>query len=148
MITANGGGGVGPMSVGCVIGLPCDNGEGGGSGGAILLEAPSVSVAASGGLFANGGGGTCSAVGYAQDGQASTSVALGQKCTGQTGNGGDGAAAGIAAQNGGDKFGNLAVGGGGGGGLGRIRVNLPSGTSFEPQGVISGALTSGVLKTR
>lgn len=132
----------------CLVDTPCGNGEGGGAGGGILLEAPVVTLDASGGIFANGGGGSCSVNGSAQNGQRSTSVASGETCTGDTGSGGNGAAGATAAQNGANGLNDDPVGGGGGGGMGRIRVNLPLGTSFSPAGSVSGVLSAGTLQTR
>jgi hypothetical protein len=149
-LLANGTGGRKTSSgtVACLVDTPCGNGEGGGAGGGILLEAPMVTLVATAGIFANGGGGSCSVNGGAGNGQRSTDVALGQTCGGDTGNGGNGAAGTTAAQNGANGLNDDPVGGGGGGGMGRIRVNLPLGTSFSPAGAISGSLSAGTLQTR
>jgi hypothetical protein len=96
------------------------SGAGGGSGGAIFLESPSITIGSNAGLFANGGGGgstspgtggACGSPAGAQDGQATLVAATGSHCG--SGYGGDGAAGTLAAKPG---TGN----GGGGGGLGRI----------------------------
>ncbi|MDX2090605.1 MAG: hypothetical protein SFX73_22285 [Kofleriaceae bacterium] len=146
-ISANGTGARGPVGpLFCLADTPCGYGMGGGSGGAILLEAPSITVA--GGLYANGGGGTCSTYGSASSGANSATPASGQTCSGQTGNGGAGAAGAIGAQPGVNKNGLDAVGGGGGGGAGRIRINLPTGQTFTPTGTISPGQTAGALGIR
>lgn len=148
-VAANGGGGRGPSNpIFCIIDTPCGIGEGAGSGGAILLEAPSITVAATGGVVANGGGGSCGVTGSGSAGLFSAMPAPGQTCAGDTGSGGDGAAGATAAQPGGNGLNDDPVGGGGGGGLGRIRVNLPLGTTFTPAGVVSGASSAGALAVR
>ncbi|MFN0250450.1 MAG: hypothetical protein ACKV2T_26455 [Kofleriaceae bacterium] len=148
-ISANGGGGKGSSTpVFCVSDGPCGDGEGGGSGGGILLEAPVVEMAGTSGLTANGGAGSCATQGAASNGLASERVALGQRCSGDTGDGGNGAASANGATNGGDGSGTGPVGGGGGGGAGRIRVNLPAGATFVPGGVASPAASVGLLGVR
>lgn len=132
----------------CIAGAPCGPGNGAGSGGGILLEAPEVTVAASGGLVANGGAGHCGTKGSATAPTASETPAPGTDCTNFAG--GDGAAGAVAAQNGTGETEGGATGAGGGGGAGRVRVNLPSGSEFSPPGgaVVSPAATVGVLGTR
>jgi hypothetical protein len=143
-VSVSGGGGVlgGGLGGGCTF----DNGTGGGSGGAILLEAPSVTVA--GALVANGGGG-----GAAQNGQdgwyqgplssASTPTAGGTQNNGMyTGTGGLGGAGttpnGTAGVTGSADCGtNNTIGGGGGGGAGRIRINSSTGTATLTGGTLS-----------
>ncbi len=148
-ILANGAGAKGPSNqIFCLVDNPCGNGHGGGAGGGVLLEAPVVTMDATAGIFANGGGGKCGVFGSAQSGQRSTSAASGQTCGADTGSGGNGAATGIAAQNGANGLNDDPVGGGGGGGMGRIRVNLPLGTTFTPGGSVSGVLSQGTLQTR
>jgi hypothetical protein len=149
-VSANGGGGVGPVGpLFCIVGNPCGQGEGGGSGGGILLEAPVVTISAQGGVVANGGGATCVVFGSASGGLLSDQAAPGQDCGGgATGNGGNGAAGALPALNGGNGTGNVPVGGGGGGGAGRIRINLPIGSTFTPAGVVSPAPTLGTLGAR
>ena len=114
----------------------------------MLLEAPAVTIEAGGGIYANGGGGSCSVFGAAAAGLDSTTPAAGQTCAGQTGSGGNGAAGATGATPGASKTGLDAVGGGGGGGLGRVRVNLPVGSVFSPPGVVSAVKTLGALSTR
>jgi len=133
-IAANGGGAKSytgtPLYVCSVSGpLTCHNGSGGGSGGAILIEASSIEVPATAGLVANGGAGHCSSHGQAPDGQLGEGIVAGTDCSDWTGvgNGGNGAAAATDATGGG----NATNGGGGGGGVGRIRINLPSGATFD-----------------
>lgn len=101
-------------------------GAGGGAGGSILLEAPMVSLAATGIVVANGGGGGGGGGGAAagQPGQrgtrSATPAAGGQPANSNNGNGGAGGADGVAAVPGENVTdGN---GGGGGGGVGRIRI--------------------------
>jgi hypothetical protein len=95
------------------------NGDGAGSGGAILLEAPTVAVR--GVLAANGGGAGEDGYGTANDALASDQPALGVQT------GGDGGAG--AKPNG--SPGNQAAAtqklAGGGGGVGRIRINTGCG---------------------
>lgn len=148
-VSANGGGGKSnDTTLFCLIDTPCGSGQGAGSGGAILLESPKVTIAATGGLAANGGGGSCAPSGTGAAGGNNATPAVGQACNGDTGSGGNGAAAGIAAQNGSPGLNDDPVGGGGGGGAGRIRVNLPLSQAFTPAGTISPASTLGVLGTR
>ncbi len=148
-ISANGGGGKGNNNnLLCLINTPCGDGEGAGSGGAILLESAKVTIAATGGLAANGGAGSCRISGTAAAGANSETPAPGEACTGDVGSGGAGAAGGIAALNGANGTGTNPVGGGGGGGAGRIRVNLPASQTFSPAGIVSPAATAGVLQTR
>lgn len=96
---------------------------GGGSGGGILLEAPTVTI--TGGVYANGGGGGCGNLsGAGQPGQPSTTPAVGDFCNGV--HGGSGGAGTTAAGNGdakGNASGTQDYAGGGGGGVGRIRIN-------------------------
>jgi hypothetical protein len=148
-ILASGGGARGPtQTIFCIVNTPCGVGDGGGSGGGVLLEAPVVTLAATGGVFANGGGGKCGVFGAASNGQRSTTPAPGQQCSGNTGNGGNGGVLGVNPQNGANGSGNYPVGGGAGGGIGRLRVNLPLGATFQPEGVITAVLSAGVLQTR
>ncbi len=96
-------------------------GSGAGSGGAILLEAPTISIA--GTLAANGGGGgggngICNP---GQDGQPSATPAAGDTCPANPGGAGS---AGPAINGTAPASGTL---GGGGGAAGRIRLNTMSG---------------------
>jgi hypothetical protein len=149
-IAANGGGGAKTTTIliGCLNGTPCGDGEGAGAGGGILVEAPVVELAPNSGVYANGGGGMCNVNGFGTNGLRSAIAAPGQSCSGQTGNGGNGAAGSSNAQDGVGKTGTAVVGGGGGGGRGRIRFNIPVGTTFSPSGTVSGAMTVGSLQTR
>jgi hypothetical protein len=115
--------------------VPHLNQEGGGagSGGAILLEAPTVSIA--GVVAANAGGGGPGAGNTGEKGKPSADPALGGMGTNNMNSGGQGGA--------GDKpdgaDGSSAMGlsaGGGGGGEGRIRINTMSG-----QATISGTVS-------
>jgi hypothetical protein len=148
-ISANGAGGKANNNVLlCLVDTPCGDGEGGGSGGGILLEAPAIEVDASGGVFANGGGGLCQLSSDAPAGPNAATPAAPQTCGGDTGNGGAGAAGLTAATRGGNGLNDDPVGGGGGGGVGRIRINLPLGKTFTPAGVISPPHTAGTLAVR
>ena len=107
------------------------DGAGGGSGGAVYLEAPQITLAATGGVFANGGGGGSASAGtgsscsgaLAQDGQPNLTAALGSHCA--IGFGGDGAVGTTTAKAGADS----GAAGGGGGGLGRIVLHTVPGGS-------------------
>lgn len=115
-------------------------GAGGGSGGGILLEAPTVTLAETAGIAANGGGGGS----YVARG-ADANVLTSNPADGAPGNtfkgaGGAGATRTSEGQNGADRESDVgdssnrdtaAAGGGGGGGLGRIRINT-LGSSFDP----------------
>lgn len=153
VIAVNGGGGkpaTGTVILICFAGLPCDPGEGGGSGGAILLESPEVTVTTGATLNANGGSGSCSRFGSGSNGTNGTTPASGANCSLPYGDGGNGGAGTTSASggNGVNGTGDTAHGGGGGGGVGRIRVNLPIGSTFSPNGVVSPAATAGSLGTR
>lgn len=110
--------------------LTCEMGAGGGAGGAILVEASGAVIASSAALVANGGAGHCGYLGFSPDGRVSEGAAQGADCGpgGTTGSGGSGGAKTSGGFNGGA---GLSYGGGGGGGAGRIRFNLPSGTTFD-----------------
>jgi hypothetical protein len=128
-------------------------GQGGGSGGGILLEAPFVIVPSGHGLAANGGGaaGFCEGIGaIGSNGGETTAPAPGGICT-TIGNGSGGAgAAGITAAVSGQSVPSGGVGGGGGGGgLGRIRINVPpGGFSFEGGAIFSPQPSVGALSIR
>lgn len=113
-------------------------GAAGGSGGAILLEAPTVQIAGS--LAANGGGGASSnanGAGGTTDGTPAVGGSAGND--GGLGFGGNGSSeTDIHGGNGG--YGSTTGnGGGGGGGAGRIRINTKSG-SATVTGIVSPAL--------
>jgi hypothetical protein len=128
---------------------------GGGSGGGILLEAPIVIIGANGRLLAKGGGGCTAGTPVSETDDALPN--LGVVCSAglqHCGNAGNGAASGIAAQDGqsptwqSTPAGNY-VGGGGGGGLGRIRINTPDGSyTTANTSVVAGDTTTGTLSTR
>ena len=109
-----------------------DNGNyaanGGGSGGAVLIESPAVTIA--GIIAGNGGGGGGGAGGTvdALDGANSATAAVGGKpgTTGAGGNGSAGATVTGAAGGVGDAVGGAYSPGAGGGGAGYIRINTNS----------------------
>jgi hypothetical protein len=115
--------------------------SGGGSGGAILLEAMTVNIA--GIVAANGGGGGSGAAGWSDGlpisgGEAPTAAPGGVAAAGSAAAGGNGSA-GPATAGGGGGAGSIAenvAAGGGGGGAGWIRINSASGKA-----VISGTLS-------
>jgi hypothetical protein len=128
-------------------------GQSGGSGGAILLEAPTVTIAASGALTANGGAGSGHGPGclgpapnVAADGSTNTNVAASASpAGGGYGYGGAGGAGPtIEGLTGGPQTGTSA--GGGGGGVGRIRINAVTAT-IAGSAVISPSMT-GVCATQ
>lgn len=152
-IAANGGGGKGDTSgtiFFCLASIICRAGDGGGSGGGILLEAPEVHLAPGSVLVANGGGGRCGDIEFGEDGRLNASQALGASCP--SANGSDGGAGGAGATIGGvsavNNLGDGEEAAGGGGGAGRIRVGLPLGETFAPDGLVSPAATAGVLDVR
>ena len=124
---------------------------GGGSGGAIFLEAPSVSWASPGILAVNGGGGGGGHLLFGTStpgmrGLGSSVAAAGGVSNLADGRGGAGAAG--SANVGGDGTGAVASGGGGGGG-GRVRVLTFSG--FAPMGLVASptaSLSAGSITVR
>ena len=123
-----------------------DQSAGGGSGGAILLEAPRIEVT-SGALVANGGGGACRND-AGTGGQLSLEPAPGGECAAPHGNGGRGGARSGGAERGADAPASGGAGGGGGGGAGRIRINTLS-EGFAPDGaIVSPQPSVGVIRTR
>lgn len=145
-VAANGGGAkgyTGSNNIFCIIDGLCDAGSGGGSGGAILIEAGSLAIDPTGGLVANGGSGHIGLRGRASNGLVSETAAPGT-VAGSVG-GGDGAAGTLPARAGT----GAREGGGGGGGAGRIRINLPPGSTFDPgPPIISPVPTVGAVSTR
>lgn len=124
--------------------------EGGGSGGALLIEAPRVKLGANAKLLLLGGAGT------AGDGRFDPAPVLdgspmqGLACanTYRCGRGGNGASAGVPATPGENTV-NYGIAGGGGGGLGRIRINTPDLTYAKTSTTLeAGVLTTGVISTR
>jgi hypothetical protein len=110
---------------------------GGGAGGGILLEAPTVELAANSQLLAFGGDG------------ASACGAPNINCS----QAGKGARSGTSATPGVDincvSNGLPTASGGGGGGLGRVRINTASGSYTKSSSSIEqGSLTSGTISTR
>jgi hypothetical protein len=141
----------GIINLGGAVGRSSQWATGGGSGGAILLEAPSVLVR--GVLAVNGAGGATAALNDGQDGLPSSTSALGASQYGapvtRAGSGGAGTSV-----NGGDgQQPAMAVSAsGGGGGAGRIRINTGCGGKLTVVGsaVISPAagacFTEGTLQ--
>jgi len=123
----------GAINAGGSGGLNVDDYAGGGSGGAILLEAPTVTI--NGNLGANGGGGM-SGFSAGADGTANATAAVGGSPYGGAGSAGT-TTNGIAGT---ASTGANAVGGGGGG-AGRIRINTASG-SATITGIVSPDLTT------
>jgi hypothetical protein len=109
-------GNVGSINMGG--GAAYNRGNGGGSGGAILLEAPSITIR--GVLAANGGAGEDGGGGIAQSGLAGRNPALDM-----SDGGGPGSADTLV--NGGDGVSTPGTYAGGGGGAGRIRLNTGCG---------------------
>lgn len=130
----------------CAVGAVCFSGDGGGAGGGIIIEAMAVKLAAGSGLVANGGAGHCGPNGNAPAPSLSAEPAQGTVCGDESA--GDGGAGTIEATAATSDFKELPEAGGGGGGAGRIRVNLPVGSSFEPAGVVSPIATVGPISTR
>jgi hypothetical protein len=127
VIHAGGGGGSGGVGLGATAGVP-GGGDGGGAGGAVLIEAPRITVPGGATLVANGGGGggggaigdLVDASGKAgDDGPLAERPAAGGEGGSQVaGKGGRGGAGG------GPETGAKGISGGGGGGAaGRIRLN-------------------------
>jgi len=116
---------------------------GGGAGGAILLEAPAISLF--GTLAANGGGGAEAAdSNHGANGTASADPAKGgARNTDRGGGGGDGSAAAMIDGQTGTQPDPTYGQGGGGGGAGRIRINTKSGAAtIGATAVISPALST------
>ena len=129
------------------------NGCGGGAGGGILVEAPSVTLDVAGALLARGGGG------YSGDetdpiAPADGSTIPGGVCSTNTacGNGGNGGTTTAAPGVGSNvpvSASNFIVAGGGGGGVGRIRINTRDGSFAKAStAIIAGRLTAGVAPLR
>jgi hypothetical protein len=115
-------------------------GGGGGSGGAILLEAPAVTV--NGVLAANGGAGGGGYLQSGQEGQPSGAPATGGGVAGHGSSAAD--ASGASARDPG-----TGTAGGGGGGAGRIRINTGCGGTFTigGSGIVSPNATTGCFTT-
>lgn len=120
------------------------SGQGGGAGGAIVLEAPSITVQTSAGLAANGGGGGA-AGGEASGARAGTDGILGSGPApggihtnggGSFGAGGAGGAGDTPAVPGAQTTSSVSYGGGGGGGTGHIVVRTRDATVVQAAGAI------------
>jgi hypothetical protein len=138
------------VGTGGVVSVPGFGGDGnggaGGSGGAILLEAPSVTI--DGVLAANGGGAAVfSGGGSNQDGQPSAQPAMGQDANSAVGSAGT-------QINGGDGMATTTATSSGGGGAGRIRINTTKGMATIGAGAIispdptTACVTQGTLTPR
>lgn len=139
-----------------VSGVVATNGSSagsGGSGGAILFEAPIIEV--TGNVVANGGAGTggCAFAPPAENGRLDATPAMGGPGCPDTvgGAGGNGGAGTSVATKGADvdtrPMPKLALGGNGGGGFGRIRVNTAVG-GLHTTGMFSPTPSLGSLMTR
>ncbi|MCE9579922.1 MAG: hypothetical protein K8W52_42790 [Deltaproteobacteria bacterium] len=124
-------------------GSATQGGGGGGAGGAILLEAPMISI--SGNVTTNGGGGGSGRVSANTGAKGSSTSATpaaggaGDAIGGTGGNGGAGAIAPTAGS------GLVDGGGGGGGAYGRIRFNVPASSLTTSNAVVSPAAVRGDL---
>lgn len=122
---------------------------GGGSGGGILIESPSVVIDNGSKVLAGGGWGACATAPDGLDADASTAIARGGACSAPTfprAAGGDGAIAGAGSPGEDDPNG---ASGGGGGGLGRIRINTADGQySAGPGTVVRGEVAAGLIGRR
>jgi hypothetical protein len=127
---------------------------GGGSGGAILLEAPQVVLGAAGALYVRGMAGQANGPGFevAYDGNPIPGAPCSAGAGGACGAGGAGASPGFSSQPGSGAIDNgaqVVSSGGGGGGFGRIRINSPDATYTKSNSTIeAGSLTTGTLLTR
>ena len=130
---------------------------GGGAGGGILLEAPTVSLGEGSKLLVNGGP-AAAPNDYSPPTSETRAASIGGKCMSsgmyRCGNGGNGAGADGPATDG-EEVAYFSTadysfqGAGGGGGLGYIRINTPTGSYTKASNTIeSGVLTTGMLKTR
>jgi hypothetical protein len=138
LVRAGGGGGRGGSNCGP---MDASAGGGGGAGGSIYLEAPEVSVLASGAITANGGGGgsggSSNQVGMpGADGGADASPAAGGPGVAQFGGAGATGGAREVAPGSAQAAPDCGNGGGGGGAVGRVVVK---GGVFVETGVVSPA---------
>jgi hypothetical protein len=129
---------------------------GGGAGGAILLEAPTVTLASEAAVVANGGSG-------AAGGGSGVSVETSLDATPTPGgadlesgcqihectNGGRGGSGMVAPEDGDPAAGGVTTSGAGGGSYGYVRINTRDGTfSTASSAVISPSSTSALVRTR
>lgn len=137
-----------------IIGVIAANGSslaGGGSGGGILIEAPTVEV--TGSVVANGAGGNggCFLAMPGENGRFDATPALGGTCSSsEAGAGGNGGAGAIAATGGVSIHlanADAALAGHGGGGVGRIRINTAPG-GFHRAGLFSPSPSTGAIAVR
>jgi hypothetical protein len=139
-----------PGSGGQQGGLAADQeATGGGSGGAILIEAPSVTIA--GVVAANGGGGGGGAGGNAGGGQSGEPGHDSDATFASGGTGGGTGGAGDRADGADATGGASFTAPGGGGGAGRIRINTSTGSATLTNAVVTpsaktGCFTQGKLK--
>ncbi len=136
---------------------PAGSGVGGGAGGSVLLEAPSLTLDASAKLLARGGGGgaTSAAVETVPDDATPPAGGVCGTPSVHCGDGGRGSSVGFLPLPGSDtgtptgSDTTLFGAGGGGGGLGRLRINSTDGTfTSSNTTIIAGALTMGVVHTQ
>jgi hypothetical protein len=123
---------------------------GGGSGGAILLEAPTVDLVEGAAVVANGGGGGAShCASNGVSGLVAVTQAAGGTCPDDVGEGGYGGALDDTFLLRGDNAGVGFSSGGGGGGVGRIRINTVIGGFTAADGsVVSPAASFGAIGTQ
>lgn len=137
-------GGINASGAAGSAGVSRGGGGGAGTGGMIVLSAPSILSDSATRLAANGGGGGAGATGTAMGNEAAlsnpTTTALGGQATGGCVNengGGAGAAGATAATAGGTVTGSNCGGGGGGGGMGYIQTSIALGSGvFSPAPVV------------
>lgn len=132
------GGEAGPWGAG----VSGENAGGAGSGGAILLEAPLVTVVGTLAANGGGGGGDDGSTATSQDGLASATAAKGGGAGTGVGAGGDGSAGATIAGGAGTLPAGTSNGGGGGGGAGRIRLNTSTAAATTTGATISPAATT------
>jgi hypothetical protein len=135
-------GGINAGGCGGSAGAAAHGGGGGGSGGAVLIEAPTVHVTATGVLAANGGGGGAG-------GDATSSAGTPGKTSEDPAGGGTGGSAGGAGGALGATAGVQGTGGngagGGGGGVGRVRLNSSAGAALDTNSTVSPPASPGTV---
>lgn len=129
ILDAGGGGGLGGLAT--LIDSGLKSGAGGGSGGVLLLQGMRVSITASAGVYANGGGGGGGGTGMvgADGSPGGRSVTSGGDGGPGVGQGGDGGRGGYVQDAPAAGAGGSGSSGGGGGSVGYIIVSTPNGTA-------------------